>query len=136
MGVATDSVHIREMEQLLKDGCWDGYPEVEPYTDEPGGFVQLQRGHATYGAIPYKLGDKLTATLFENSEGSVFDGHQHHEKEWLIVIEGVMVLTFKNGAKKVRAGQEAIIPPGKWHKATFPERTLYLAITHPATSDF
>lgn len=76
--------------------------------------------------------------LFMNADNAEFDRHTHKEREFLIVITGVMFLTV--GAEKERRlerGQIAVINPGTRHSARFPEgKCYYYAITIPQCADW
>ena len=67
-----------------------------------------------------------------NSKGTCFQEHVHESREWIIVLEGSMLLTV-GGQKESRLlpGMSATIEPGTVHRAVFIEDCWYYAITIP-----
>jgi len=69
------------------------------------------------------------------SKGGVFPSHSHHEKEFLVVYVGMVVMTLAGKDHTLRQGDCLTIPAETEHYATFPESDCwFLAITIPQTA--
>lgn len=74
----------------------------------------------------------ISAGDWWSSAGAIFPGHEHPEKEWLIVYQGELRLFYEDGqSMHLRPRDSWFNEPGVWHSAFFPEETRYLAITQP-----
>jgi quercetin dioxygenase-like cupin family protein len=77
-------------------------------------------------------GDKAACAKFYNSCGTNFPEHVHEQREWIIIIEGSMLLTVDGGEeKRLLVGMSDVIEPGTPHSAKFLEDCWYYAITVP-----
>lgn len=70
------------------------------------------------------------------SAGSKFPKHQHPEKVYFFVYQGLMNLHLEGITIKVRAGDNYYINPTVVHWADFPEETYFVTVTIPASKDF
>lgn len=78
--------------------------------------------------------DKLTACFFR-SEVDNLPAHYHDCTQITIVLEGHVIFSTPDGAKRLYEGESIVVPPKVPHTISFKAPSLLLIIWHPAFKD-
>ncbi len=80
----------------------------------------------------FDLGGAISVVKFFAKKGSEFYTHTHTQKEWIIVYEGEMLVTYdSNKMKKLGNGDGVYITENTPHTASCPEDTWFIIVTIP-----
>lgn len=129
--------NVAELENIRQE--FRRYPRV----DRMQGEVHVEKGTCHfYDLHPSDEFGRYSARLFENTPADDGPGkfgiHGHQQREWIIVVDGVMELEIVETGqiKRLEVGDYAVLEPGCEHDATFPVRCMYAVFTVPATDDW
>ena len=109
-------------------------------------FSEFVRSNNNSVEFNVESGAALAEGLFSNEnisvancvfeEGTVFELHNHEEREWLIVYSGKLKIDIKDKIIELEHGQSLMIDPFIPHKGETEVKTEFIAITIPKGKGF
>lgn len=100
------------------------------------GLKQYQTVNGTSLAWTLHWQDEFAVAHAFLSEGTIVKRHAHNEKEWLIVIDGQLMVRTDTEEKCLMPRQETVLEPNVEHEVCCFVDTYVLAITMPAAQDW
>jgi quercetin dioxygenase-like cupin family protein len=136
--------HLPKFPNALPAGVDKNY--TIPVSADDYGFLDIKSG----GYAEYKMdkgdcfswfihrsGNDIAIHRWFISKGTIFPGHTHKEKEWLIVYNGAMDLYLDGGRKiELRKGDSYYVLPDVIHWSEYPEDCRFITITIPPAKEF
>lgn len=127
-----DESHLELLEK--KTNNLSGFPEGD-MVDTIVTSYSLENGESY--AISLLNDDNVSVALWKNEKESIFPAHSHKEKEWLIVVRGIVSISVENETTYILKNSDSItIEPNTVHELYFIEDTDIVGITIPKSKEF
>jgi len=127
------TTHLEELERITP--ILQAFPTV---IDDQSGFKEHRMTCGTSFSWGLDSRPEGSCARWFNSAGTEFPEHTHAEREWIIILKGVMFLKLLDEDRELElsAGDWYVLEAGENHGGRFLEDCLYYAITIPRSPDW
>ncbi len=119
---------LRELTKLV--GSFP--PEIA--VSGPYHYYEMHKGRCKASGL-FRL-PEVCVDKWEVTAGTIFPEHKHIEREWIVVLSGKLIITYRDKDNIVLTSGDCVYNgSGIPHGGTFPVDTVFLTIMIPASLD-